>query len=176
MKNTGFRVGICVFSLSALVATSSSLGAEEINREFHEAFDVEPGMTLKLKHGDGDVTITPWDQDSLDVQVRYHAKTNTVAGWSSKVDLDVTFTNLLQLPGQEWVSFDVENGEFPGRVQDYEGYAITGSPSSVYDDKPWVKALLNCTTEKNGDISRAAANIDDAGAELFLVVRQYRIA
>lgn len=92
MINTDYRVGTCVFSLLALAATSSSLGAEEINREFHQAFDVEPGMTLKLKHGDGDVTITPWEQDSLDVQVRYRAKTNTVVGWSSKADLDVTFT------------------------------------------------------------------------------------
>ena len=104
MTNNFYRTGISVFSLLTLAATAGSLGAEEINREFHQAFDVEPGMILKLKHGDGDVTITPWEQSSLDVQVRYRAKTNTAVGWSSKVDLDVDFSqegNTIYVVGKE---------------------------------------------------------------------------
>jgi len=60
-------------------------------------------------------------------------------------DLDKTFTNLLETPGQQWVCYDVENGVLPARVEDHAGYVITGSPASVYDDKDWVRALLEFT-------------------------------
>ena len=37
--------------------------------------------------------------------------------------------------------WDVEQGELPSAVDAAEAYIITGSKSSVYDDKPWIRAL-----------------------------------
>ncbi len=56
-------------TLFALTLSLGLLQAEEINREFHETFDVSPGMLLKLKHGDGNVNVSPWDKDTLDEQI-----------------------------------------------------------------------------------------------------------
>jgi len=80
-------VGLVLFALGF----GGAVAAEEIDREFHETFQVEPGMRLQLYHGDGNVTITPWDQNSLDVLVRYRATVKKLVGWSKHDDLDVTF-------------------------------------------------------------------------------------
>ena len=53
--------------------SSYSIIAKEIKKDFHKSFDVEEGFTLKLESGDGNVTITPWDKDVLDVEVHYRA-------------------------------------------------------------------------------------------------------
>lgn len=42
----------------------------------------------------------------------------------------------------EFLVYDVELGEYPERINDCDGYIITGSKSSVYDDVPWVHQLL----------------------------------
>ena len=73
-----------------LLGFSGALAAEEINRQFQETFDVEEGMKLVLKHGDGDVDITPWSQDKLDVEVRYRAKASSV-GWVKSSEFKVDF-------------------------------------------------------------------------------------
>lgn len=57
-------------------------------------------------------------------------------------DMEDLFMDLLGRQGRQWETHDVENGEFPDSPTDYDGYVITGSPASVYDDKPWVKRLL----------------------------------
>ena len=66
------------------------LSAEEISRDYHETFDVKPGMQLVLEHGDGDVEISPWNQDTLEVDVRYRAHASNL-GWSKSTDFKVEF-------------------------------------------------------------------------------------
>ncbi|MEM1111945.1 MAG: GMP synthase [Pseudomonadota bacterium] len=44
-------------------------------------------------------------------------------------------------PALEFVIYDVEEGELPDAVDDADAYLITGSKSSVYEDKPWIRAL-----------------------------------
>ena len=44
-------------------------------------------------------------------------------------------------PTLEFQTWDVEAGELPEELGAAEGYIITGSKSSVYDDKPWIRAL-----------------------------------
>lgn len=44
-------------------------------------------------------------------------------------------------PTLEYVVYDVEQGEYPGDIDALDAYLITGSKSSVYDDKPWIAAL-----------------------------------
>ena len=49
---------------------------------------------------------------------------------------------LLQVdPTLEFVVWDAEAGERPERTDEVDGYLITGSKSSVYDDKPWIRDL-----------------------------------
>lgn len=66
------------------------LAAEEISRDYHETFEVEPGMSLVLEHGDGDVEISPWSGDTLEVDVRYRAHASNV-GWSKSTEFEVEF-------------------------------------------------------------------------------------
>jgi GMP synthase-like glutamine amidotransferase len=44
-------------------------------------------------------------------------------------------------PTLEFVVFDVEQGEYPTDIDAVDAYLITGSKSSVYDDKPWIAVL-----------------------------------
>ena len=41
----------------------------------------------------------------------------------------------------EFVAFDVEHGQYPEDIGDCDGYIITGSKKSVYDDEPWIHRL-----------------------------------
>ena len=64
--------------------------ARTIDKDYHESFDVKEGMKLLLFHGDGDVTITPWERDVVDVVVRYHAEVRSV-GIGKEVAFTVEF-------------------------------------------------------------------------------------
>lgn len=44
-------------------------------------------------------------------------------------------------PGWEYAIVPVAQGEFPASPGDYDGYVITGSPSSINDPEPWVATL-----------------------------------
>lgn len=49
---------------------------------------------------------------------------------------------LLQVdPSLTFTTWDVEQGEFPEHTDSVDGYIITGSKSSVYDDKTWIRDL-----------------------------------
>jgi len=84
---TLIRVGVSC--LLVAVACSPAL-AREIDKDFHETFDVSEGVVLRLSYGDGDVTITPWDQDVIDVVVHYRADV-TAVGFGTEPDFDVEF-------------------------------------------------------------------------------------
>lgn len=45
-------------------------------------------------------------------------------------------------PELEFHVFDVEQGQYPADINDADAYLVTGSKSSVYDDKPWITDLL----------------------------------
>jgi hypothetical protein len=53
-----------------LLAVGSSASAEKIDRRFHRVFDVQKGAQLVLHHGDGEVSITPWEKSAIDVEGR----------------------------------------------------------------------------------------------------------
>jgi GMP synthase-like glutamine amidotransferase len=44
-------------------------------------------------------------------------------------------------PELEFAVYDVEQGEYPAALDEVDAYLITGSKSSVYDDKPWIATL-----------------------------------
>ncbi len=73
-----------------LLALAGSADARLIEKNFEESFDVGDGVHLHVRHGDGDVTITPWMQDVINVRVRYRADVEMV-GWGSEPGFDVEF-------------------------------------------------------------------------------------
>lgn len=79
--------------------------AKEINKDFHQSFDVKKGDSLRLRHGDGDVRLTPWDKDIIDVKVRYRADIDAVGiRLGSKDDFNVEFRqtgNTVYVTGKE---------------------------------------------------------------------------
>jgi GMP synthase-like glutamine amidotransferase len=60
------------------------------------------------------------------------------------------FISLLSEPGEVWDVYDVEHGVFPEDVSRYDGFVITGSRHSVYEDLPWIKRLLELVREIHG--------------------------
>ncbi len=75
---------------AAITAVPESASAKTIDREFHESFQVSPGARLELAHGDGDVEITRWDRDEIEVTVRYYAELKS-GGLTSEPDFEVDF-------------------------------------------------------------------------------------
>lgn len=49
----------------------------------------------------------------------------------------------------DFTSYDVQAGELPA-VEDNDAYIVTGSPAGVYDDLPWIGALIDWLREAKG--------------------------
>lgn len=79
-------VGIIVLTL----AVASPTLAEKVDRHFHQSFDVQEGAKLILHHGDGEVSISPWEKNSIDVEVVYRASIKK-AGAGSVREFEVEF-------------------------------------------------------------------------------------
>lgn len=90
-------VAVVIAGLAVFVALAGTASAVEIDRDFHESFDVKEGFRLSLHTGDGDVTITPWEKDVIDVTVRFRADVTHV-GVGGPPDFDVEFKD-----GQDFV-------------------------------------------------------------------------
>ena len=96
----------CILRAAAaalIVLTAVPAVAGEITRDFNESFEVERGWTLRLRHGDGEVTITPWDKDVIEVTVRYRAERK---GWGDDDEIDFTVefeekNGVLEVTGKE---------------------------------------------------------------------------
>ncbi|MAL95097.1 MAG: GMP synthase [Haliea sp.] len=50
-------------------------------------------------------------------------------------------------PSLEFRVYDVEEGEYPEDIDEVDAYLITGSKSSVYEDKPWIARLMDFVRE-----------------------------
>jgi GMP synthase-like glutamine amidotransferase len=50
-------------------------------------------------------------------------------------------------PTLEFSVYDVEQGEYPADIDEVDAYLITGSKSSVYEDKPWIARLIDFVRE-----------------------------
>ncbi len=50
-------------------------------------------------------------------------------------------------PDLEFRVYDVEQGQYPADIDEVDAYLITGSKSSVYDDKPWIATLMDFVRE-----------------------------
>ena len=57
-------------------------------------------------------------------------------------------------PDLEFAVYDVEQGQYPADIDEVDAYLITGSKSSVYEDKPWIATLMDFVRE----LDRSAKN------------------
>jgi GMP synthase-like glutamine amidotransferase len=55
---------------------------------------------------------------------------------------DMFVTLLRQVdPQLQFATFDVEHEQYPEDINAFDAFLLTGSKSSVYDDKPWIRTL-----------------------------------
>jgi GMP synthase-like glutamine amidotransferase len=53
-------------------------------------------------------------------------------------DYPEAFADLLGPYGIELTTFDVDHGQFPTDLTEFDGWVITGSANSAYEDLPWI--------------------------------------
>ncbi len=83
------KIPVCR-TLAILLLVATSAAATEVDRSFNQRFEVSPGARLQLEHADGEVVITPWGQDAIEVDVRYRVEYRRV-GLGTDPDLEVRF-------------------------------------------------------------------------------------
>lgn len=116
--------------LAAVAIGVSPASAVTIDREYHETFDVRVGVRLDLRHDDGDVTITPWDRDVIDVRVRYLAEVKRV-GFVNEPDFYVDFDQtdeVVRVIGREEIGSGVV---FFQSINEHEYTYTINAPSYV---------------------------------------------
>ncbi|WP_406828302.1 glutamine amidotransferase-related protein [Microbulbifer sp. ARAS458-1] len=54
------------------------------------------------------------------------------------------FAALLQRedPSLEFVTYEVQHGQYPQDIDEVDAYLMTGSKTGVYDDQPWIAPLM----------------------------------
>jgi len=67
-------------------------------------------------------------------------------------DYPAMFETLLRKvnPQVEFRHYDVEHGEYPNDINECDGYVITGSKKSVYDDEAWILELMDFVRHLHG--------------------------
>ncbi len=84
MKTLSFLVAAAV----AAALSADSAGAKTVTRHYDESFDVSPGATLVLSHGDGDVTIEPWSENRIHVVVDYESRATGILTSTPEFSVD----------------------------------------------------------------------------------------
>ena len=81
---------LCTVPLIIFFLSAAPGNAKEVKKDYHETFDVQRGDQLRLQHGDGDVHITPWDKDLIDIKVVYRADVNFI-GFGQRHEFSIDF-------------------------------------------------------------------------------------
>ncbi|MBD3413492.1 MAG: DUF4097 family beta strand repeat protein [Candidatus Aminicenantes bacterium] len=82
---------VVLFLVILTLFIGSAPAAKEMNKHFHETFEVQKGDVLHLTHGDGDVMVVPWNKDMIDVEVHFRADVERV-GIGQEYHFDVDFS------------------------------------------------------------------------------------
>jgi hypothetical protein len=92
MRSTHAAILICLLAICLLASTPGRAASGTIDRAYDESFEVAPGDRLVLRHDDGDVRISAWERDTLEVRVVYRAEYSVGGlGTSSERDFTVDF-------------------------------------------------------------------------------------
>ena len=85
MKNLLYVILSCLFIISLPI----NLFGRDINKDYHESYEVKPGDMLSLRHGDGNVFISTWDKDVVDIDVHFSASIFSLG--DNEYKFEVTF-------------------------------------------------------------------------------------
>ncbi len=111
--------------LSAVVVDlGSPVSAEKTDRRFHQDFDVQEGVKLVLHHGDGEVSIVPWEKTTIDVEVVYRASMRQArSGKTSdfEVEFDQSGDGDVRMSGIEVADVQRDGRRTSGRIGDGRG-------------------------------------------------------
>ncbi|MBN1165288.1 MAG: DUF4097 family beta strand repeat protein [Candidatus Krumholzibacteriota bacterium] len=154
MKRHGTFLLTCL--LVSLFALPASAG--DIKKHFHEEFKVDRDTRLRLKHGDGNVTIRNWNKDTLDVEVRYHASHKHL-GSGKERDFTVKFSEkngYIEVVGKEtspgFLGFQVfilKEYTYTIYAPSYLDLDLDGEDGDIYIEG-W-KGDIECQTD-DGDV------------------------
>lgn len=143
--------------IALFLGSSISAMTQTIDKHIHESFKVEPGMRLLLKHGDGDVTISPWEKNEIDIEIVYQARFSGV-GNIEPDDFSVDFRrrdNEIRIEGREpnvrmgFGSYRVKEYSYTIKAPVYLALHIDGVDGDVRIDD-WQQTLDLKTVD--GDI------------------------
>jgi DUF4097 and DUF4098 domain-containing protein YvlB len=159
---------VLILALLIFSVNAGKAAAKDINKDFHQSFDVKEGDTLRLRHGDGNVQLIPWEKNIIDVKVRYRADIDAVGiRLGSKDDFDVEFRqtgNTVYVTGKEISRgtigfFNKKQYEYVYEIQspDYIRLDLEGDDGNV-DIQDW-RAAIDCRID-DGDITLRNINGD----------------
>lgn len=169
MKKKKISMILSILPLGLLLLNPSAGTAKEIKKDYHESFDVKEGDRLNLRHGDGDVFITPWGKDVIDIKVVYRADVDFF-GFGKRHDFSVDFRksgNTVYVIGKEktgWTAgfSSIDRYEYTYEIQApaYMALDLKGDDGDVVI-QDW-REDIQCDTD-DGDIHFAdieAENMD----------------
>lgn len=97
MNRTMIPAALCI-----ILAAPAALEGAEVSRDYHETFKIERGTVLRLRHGDGDVVISPWDKDVIEMNVRYRAEHKGFGDAKADFTLEIREKNgIVEVIGRE---------------------------------------------------------------------------
>ncbi|MCK4538231.1 MAG: DUF4097 family beta strand repeat protein [Candidatus Krumholzibacteria bacterium] len=138
------RISIIIIVFSVLCIAIGTTEAREIKKDYSETFEVSRGDGLRLKSGDGDVTIRKWDRDEIEIEVHYYADFKLLG--SGKRDFAVEFkkkNNFVTVIGKEkstgtigFQIFHVREYSYTISAPDYIALDITGDDGEI-DIEGW---------------------------------------
>ncbi len=78
-----------VLSFLIIMLVYSIALTRDMKKDYHETFEVKSGDMLYLSHGDGNVTISSWDKDIVDIEIYFSA--NIFGMGNNEYEFDVQF-------------------------------------------------------------------------------------
>lgn len=167
------QLGVLTFSFLVFFAGLGTVSAEEINKDFHQSFDVKEGDSLCLRFGDGNVQLIPWEKNIIDVKVRYRADIYLVGIRLGRTqDFGVEFrqtAKTVYVTGKEASSATI--GFYNKRVYeyiyeihspDYIALNLEGDDGNV-DIKNWA-AEIECRID-DGDVNLTECDMESCRVE-----------
>lgn len=151
---------VLVFSFLVFASGFRLAAAEEFNKEFHQSFDVKMGDSLRLRHGDGNVRLIPWEKNIIDVKVRYRADIDVFGiRLGKRHEFDVEFRqteNTIYVTGKEtsdatigYQNKNVYEYIYEIHSPDYIKLDLEGDDGNI-DIESW-KAEIECRID-DGDL------------------------
>jgi hypothetical protein len=150
---------IIIFSVVVVLYTVDAFA--EFSKEYHKTFDVSKDTKLHLRHGDGNVSVTSWDKDQLQVDIYYRSAGDKEDEKLFRVDFDQQ-DQQIYITGKEFRNF----WGFTGRYLKEYRYELKGPVYLLLDlkgDDGNVK-IVNWRNDISVDLSDGDVDLENIRA------------